>query len=264
MRLYILRYFPVDGELRLLRRKDLNIEFYVLSRKRANGGERQVELRPYQRSLFDSVIGSEDRMNVIYLGTISNHIFCTPRCYVTKSWEVGVCNTYQVKYLCGGTSPTSFDIHILMVMEGLQVFLQQMEIREQSVGYFYLPENLCGWIGVPRGYDDLPAACSDIWELILSIHKRLINDDTGMSVTAMLAHLNLTRRSYFNGLHLETQQGAKAPRKIFLKLLGYLYGRLIYRIKKNQLVLRQYYGHCPFHSTVIYNILRCVLMAFLG
>ena len=251
MRLYNLRYFPDDGSLQLLRRKDCTYVRQKLKRKRRCNGERVEEKRPHQRIMFEDVTGTEDRMNVPYMGTISSYVFCTPRCYMTKSWEVGICNTYQLKYLCGGAAPTSFDIHILMVMEGIQVFLQQMEIREQTVGYFYIPDDLCGWIGLPKWCKMIPDSCRGLWRLIDSMQKHMMGDDTGMSITAMLAHLNITRRSYFNDLHMDVRLGTRSPHKIFLKLLGYLYGKLVGRILQKRLILRQYFGRCPFQPQVV-------------
>ena len=124
MRLFMLRLYPVDGGLRMLNRNGLEEKSRTFCRKRRYGGVLKEELQPHQGSVFEDVTGMMDRVNVISLGTISTHVFCTPRCYMTKSWEVGVCNTYQLRYLCGGASPTSFDIHVIMVFEIIQVFLQ--------------------------------------------------------------------------------------------------------------------------------------------
>ena len=251
MRLFILRLYSADGGLRILSRAGSGEE-KKCGRKRRYGGVLKEELQPHQGSVFEDVTGVMDRINIISLGTISTHVFCTPRCYMTKSWEVGVCNTYQLRYLCGGASPTSFDIHVIMVMEVIQVFLQQIEIRDQSVGYFYLPDDLSFHLALPSNncQQNMPASCKGLWKLILSMSKRMKGIDDGMSVTAMLAHLNLTRRSYFNDLHLDTNFSKGSAHKVFLKLLGYLHGKIIYQLQQKRLKLRQYYGHCPMNLVV--------------
>ena len=259
MRIYLLRFYPTDGRLRMLRRGKLDSEETKFRRKRGHDGVQKEELQPHQKSVFEDVTGMEDRMNIIRLGTISIHVFCTPRCYLTKSWEVGICSTYQISYLCGGSSPTSFDIHVLMALECVQVFLQQMEIREQSVGYFYLPDNLDFQVPLPVfvSESNVPDSCKGILQLICALRKKMMGEGDGMSITAMLAHLNLVRRSYFNDLHLDANLAVGTAHKIYLKLLGYLHGKLIYRLQKMGLILRQYYGHCPPNLKV--NLRLCAL-----
>ena len=252
MRLFMLRLYPVDGGLRMLNRNGLEEKSRTFCRKRRYGGVLKEELQPHQGSVFEDVTGMMDRVNVISLGTISTHVFCTPRCYMTKSWEVGVCNTYQLRYLCGGASPTSFDIHVIMVFEIVQVFLQQIEIRDQSVGYFYLPDELNFCLVLPSIVPQqcMPTSCGGLWKLIVSMSKRMAGNDDGMSVTAMLAHLNLTRHAYFNDLHLDANFSNGSDHKLFLKLLGYLHGKIIHQLQRKKLKLRQYFGHCPLNTVV--------------
>ena len=252
MRLYSFRLFPEDGRLHnCLRNRNGSPLAPKTSKnlKRGSDGHLRAEsVQPYQANTFTSVSGGADRVNVTYLQVISGYVFCTPRCYTTKSWEIGVCNSYQIKYLCGGESPTTFDLHILMIMEIVQVYLQQIEIRDQSVGYFYLPDDLRWSFGLPKIAEAIPGSCRKLWELLESLH---CNDtDVCMSITARLAQLNLIRREYFNDLHLDTNLSRKSPHRLFLKMLGHLFGKIGRLLETKNITLRQYYGHCPFRKQV--------------
>lgn len=255
MRLYSIHYHEEDGKLRNCRhlKTDNGGCLPPLKRKTKRNlrGEPVCPPRSQQRCTFMLVISAEDRVNIISLGTISRHVFCTPRCYVTKSWEVGVCNTYQVKYLCGGESPSSFDMHILMIMECLQIYLQYHEIRDQTVGYFYLPDDLFvgNWAIKYKG--EIPHSCQSLWSLLLSMQLYSRQDDNGMSITAMLAHLNILRHSYFGDLHLDGELRKGTSHRVFLKLLGSIYGKIVGKLRSQNVILRQYYGNCPFQPQVM-------------
>ena len=250
MRLYSIQYHVEDGRLRNCRQIKTDHGGCLPSLKRKITGMVTGEPRSQQRCTFMHVMSAEDRVNVISLQTISRYVFCTPRCFITKSWEVGVCNTYQARYLCGGASPTSFDMHIIMVLECLQVYLQYNEIRDQTVGYFYLPDELLEINWVPEFKTDVPALCQPLWQLIQSMQSYSHRDGHGMSITGMLAHLNLLRRTYFDDLHLDNNLKKKSAHRTFLKLLGFIYGRLISVLQRKNIILRQYYGNCPFQQQV--------------
>ena len=248
MRLYSFRFFPDDGRLRSCLRTGDEIQVFK-SRKRDAGGRARMEsVQPYQGSTFVIINGGIDRVNVIQLSTISGYIFCTPRCYTTKSWEVGICNSYLVKYLCGGNSLTSFDLHIILVMETIQVYLQQMEIREQSVGYFYLPDNLQRHMPLPRVLKEVPSPCRKLWCLLRSICQD--GKEMQMSVTAQIAQLNIVRREYFQDLHLDPSLTRGSAHRSFLKMVGFMYGRIVGQLKNIGVVLRQYFGQCPIQEQV--------------
>ena len=245
MRLYSFRNFPSDGELRNCLRASNSTR---LGKRDFYGQNRSESVQPYQGNNFEIVSGGLDRVNVISIQTISGYVFCTPRCYTTKSWEVGICNSYSVRYLCGGASPTSFDFHIILVMETIQVYLQQIEIREQSVGYFYIPDELSLKFNMPRVVGTVPSSCQKLWKLLLSM--RTGEQDRDMSITSMIAQLNLVRREYFRDLHLDIALKKGSSHRLFLKLLGHLYGKVIGQSKRNGIVVRQYYGQCPLQKQV--------------
>ena len=248
MRLYSFRQIPDDGCLYYCLRNKNGALSMKNCKRDYNGHARRESIQPYQAAVIEVVTGGEDRVNVTYLQTISGYIFCTPRCYTTKSWEVGICNSYQLKYLYGGRSPTSFDFHILMILELVQVYLQQIEIREQSVGYFYVPDNLQVALGLPRKLTEIPEGCRKIWNLILSLNQS--GKNIGMSVTAKIAHLNIIRREYFNDLHLDTNLTKGSAHRLFLKLLGHLHSRIGGLLQTRDIIIRQYYGQCPFQDQV--------------
>ena len=252
MRLYSFRLFPDDGKLHSCLRSSNQLPLSLgksRNLKRDKDGLIRAEsVQPYQAATFAEVNGGTDRVNITYLQVISGYVFCTPRCYTTKGWEIGICNSYQVKYLYGGESPTTFDMHLLMAMEIIQVYLQQIEIRDQSVGYFYLPDDLRQSFKKPRIADTIPVSCRKLWELLESLHCK--DTDMSMSITAQLAQLNLIRREYFNDLHLEVDLSKKSNHRLFLKILGCLFGQVKGLLKSKNIKLRQYYGHCPFQRKV--------------
>lgn len=254
MRLYSFRLFPEDGRLYGCLRNLEGINLEKRGCKRGSDGRLRLEsVQPYQADTIVPVMGELDRVNVTFLRTISGYVFCTPRCYTTRSWEIGVCNSYQLKYLCGGKSPTSFDFHLLMIMEIIQVYLHQMEIKQQSVGYFFVPDDLRKAIRLPRVHTPVPESSKKLWSLLSSMSQT--NFDVGMSVTAQIAQLNLIRREYFNDLHLDTDLSKKSPHRVFLKLLGYLYGKVLGHLRSCDIIIRQYFGRCPFQVHVRSEIL---------
>ena len=253
MRLYSLRYHAEDGQLRNLRRaKGSQIECHDTSSKRRK--IKKDYLRPHQGSSFEDVTGTEDRMNVVHLHKLTTYVFCTPRCFTTKSWEVGICNTYFVRYLCGGKSPSSFDMHIMMVMECMQVYLQYVEIRDQSVGYFYLPEDL----RLPMKMKTIQTAqsCKHLYRLLELLVNIAYGDTAGLAVTHALSQLEVVRMEYFNDLHLQPDLSKRSAHRSFLKMLGMVYGRILCLLDNAGIVLRQYYGQCPVLELVSWT---CIL-----
>ena len=245
MRIYSFRNFPADGGLRSCLRAD---DSFRPNKRDSDGQRRSESVQPYQDSAFEIVSGGTDRINVTHLRTISGYVFCTPRCYTTKSWEVGICNSYYVRYLCGGASLTSFDLHVILVMETIQVYLQQIEIREQSVGYFYIPDELCLSFKLPRVPAPIPESCQKLWKLLLSMKRGKKVEE--MTVTSMMAQLNSVRREYFQDLHLDVKMATKSPHRLSLKMLGHLYGKIIGQSRATGIIVRQYFGQCPLQKQV--------------
>ena len=61
------------------------------------------------------------KIGVVRLELVLSRIYCTPRCYQTGGWEVGVCNSYHASYLMEAGGPTSFDLSAVQILDQLLV-----------------------------------------------------------------------------------------------------------------------------------------------
>ena len=211
--------------------------------------------QPYQTMTFVELSGSVDRMNLVSMSTISRYVFCTPRCYLSKSWEVGICNSYSVQFLVGGSNLTSYDLHVVMVLEQMQVFLQYLEIQEQTVGHFYLPDVLSKSYRRKLKLPDVRRYSVRL-DCFLKDMVSYLYGGENISPTGLLATLNLMRHEYFNGVHTSTVNGPRSCRRLYHKVIGTLYGIVKYRLQSFGLHTRQYYGHMPLSPRVIYVYMR--------
>ena len=241
MRIYAARYYPADGSLRRCIHAD--------PKRMQKGCRRHQNFQPYQTVTILVYHSPEDKVNLMAFSTISCYVFCTPRCYISKSWEVGICNTYQVRLLVGSDNLSSRDFQMLMLFERIQVILQYLEIKEQTTGYFYLPDKLA--VGYPRKrslFTPYPQ-CRSLIQFYEQIHNHLYGG-TDIPITGMLASLNLIRRKYFSELHYQLPH--LRPLKQFRRIFGQLYGRIQYRCVVIGLDIRQYFAHQPIINTVNY------------
>ena len=239
MRIYSTRHYPDDGVLRRCTQVD------PLGKNPDRGNNRDA------RSCLSATVlvyaNSEDKVNLAALSVISRYVFCTPRCYISKSWEVGVCNTYQVRLLVGGENLSSRDFHVLMLLERIHVFLQYLEIQEQTTGYFYLPDRLNVNYQRPRARFVLYPPCRSIISLSDRIHDYLYGGHM-TSVTGMITDLCLLRYAYFNELHISPASNPSLRQ--FHRVLGSIYGKIHHRFIINGLKLRQYFAHQPLSTEV--------------
>jgi len=240
MRIYAARYYPDDGVLRRCAQAETK-------QKRRGCKRRSPPLQPYQTATILVYHSPVDKVNLMKLSTISCYVFCTPRCYISKSWEVGICNTYQVRLLVGGENLSSRDFQMLMLFERIQIFLQYLEIQEQTTGYFYLPDKISSsfYRKLPC-YESYPQ-CRALIRFTKQINNYLYGGEE-LSVTGMLASLNLIRREYFNELHSQSPYAHSL--KQFRRVFGQLYGRIHYRCTVIGMEMRQYFAHQPLINKV--------------
>ena len=239
MRIYAARYYPDDGILRRC--------VHAEPTRMRRGRKRHQELQPYQSVTISVYKTSEDQVNLMAFSTISCYVFCTPRCFISKSWEVGICNTYQVRLLVGSSNLSSRDFQMLLLFERIQVILQYLEIQEQTTGYFYLPEKFHVTYSRKLKHYVPHSKCHALIHFYGQMHNYLYGG-ASISVTGMLASLNLIRRGYFNDLHYQAPQ--TPPLKQFRHIFGQLYGRIQYRCVAVGLDIRQYFAHQPMINMV--------------
>ena len=249
MRLYSYRFHPADGELRSCYR----LQGRLKRKRRRDRNEPEDRVQPYQSVTFAKLEGESDRLNLVSLETISRYVFCTPRCYTTKEWEVGVCNSYTIQLLVGGSNLASHDLHLLMVFEQLQSFLQYLEIREQTNGYFYLPDDLSKPYRRVMRFPEIRGVNLRLDGFRTDICSFLYGGDL-VSATGLMATLNLIRHDYFNGIHTTANNGPNSVCRIYRKVLGKLFGAVRFRTQSLGLVTRQYYGHMPLVPRVSLSI----------
>ena len=213
---------------------------------------------------YHCAVDSLEKRNLLSLVCLEELIFCTPRCYETKSWEVGLCNHYLACFRVGNLRLTSSDFHVIQIFELTQAFLHAMEICEQPGLHFQL-------YGLRRGKSSRKRRCPD--RLLVEGHKlntdlfRLVTDyytymdlpASSLSCTQLLQRLVEIRSSYLTAYHLNGLQWYNSRRLHCTRLLGLLYGAVVRDSKRFGLVSRQYlrFGHLDkvlYRRIMIFNL----------
>ena len=192
---------------------------------------------------------SVDLFGLVGILKQQNKVFCTPRCHVTRSWEVGLSQEYMVTYLIGSEYLTSFDFRVLQTMEIIQLFLHALEIQEQSGPRFEFFIPFCRSDGGRKfkrcSYDAGDNLNNSLIILLnrMCIQLRIYLNSTSSEVssTQLIADLDMVREIYFRDYHLNFDLKAGSEHRIILRLLGRLHGIVKSRSKEMQLIYRHYY-----------------------
>ena len=170
-------------------------------------------------------------------------VYCTPRCYTTGGWEVGVNQCYDLTYLIGSNSPTSFDMNVLQVFDQLIVVLQTLMIKYRHGSLFYIP-NVMVLQKECKQTQYIPLFSPMIQEMqkLCNAIGRVLSISTCRDADhAQLLDVVQTLKSrYFQDLHMDLDRSSNSEHRYFLKLLGQIQSRLMGLYRKEKLTVRQY------------------------
>ena len=192
---------------------------------------------------------SVDLFGLVGLLKKESQVFCTPRCHVTRNWEVGISQEYTVAYLVGSKYLTSFDFRVLQTMEVIQLFLHALEIQEQSGPRFDFYVSFCR-INSGRIYrrcllDHGDSLNKPLVALLVrmcrQLYAYLYSLESTISSTQLIEDMNRVREIYFRDYHLNQELKAESEHRCILQLLGRLHGIVKGRTKEMGLKNRAYY-----------------------
>ena len=174
-------------------------------------------------------------------------IFCTPRCYVTKNWEVGYYQSYRFDAPRDRLVVTS-DFHLLQVIDQLNVYLHAMDIRTTRGSRFLLTEmnspgqryRLPKWLN--RIFREYHPQSHFIVSLVMEFLSLVYQTPTAEKLSSVLSQLEMARDRYFIVFEAsETNFPMDSTlRKYYQKMFGYLYGVVLGQIRGHGLAIRQY------------------------
>ena len=230
MRLYTFKYHYFDGVFRSCLLSMLDSCFVGDS----------CSAHPYH-----CAVESLEKKNLLSFIRLQVHIFCTPRCSETKSWEVGLYQNYLACYRIGNLRLTSCDFHVIQIFDLVQAFLHAMEILEQSNFTFQL-------YGLRRRASSRARHCSrqllveehllnsQLYQLLVQYYTYMDSPDSTLSCTQLLERLCNARRDYLSGYHLDGLRLMDSKQFHCTRLIGLLYGSVLRDSKRMGLVSRQY------------------------
>ena len=192
-----------------------------------------------------------------YFESLSIKVYCTPRCYSTKNWEVGYYQTYRISILAQRRL-VSADFHLLQVIDQLFTYLQAVDIYCDGGDRFLLSglelgssrKRMPRWIRqIFRQYQ---SQSHHVYSLTSGFLELLRGQITSSRLSFMQSELELVRdrlfTSYSEG---ETVHAVDfRMRKLYQKMVGYLYGLVLAQIQQRGLVLRQFLRYQDAHPYV--------------
>ena len=199
----------------------------------------------HRGSIFRTVQKTEvQSVDVVGIADHFSRLYCTPRCYSTRSWEVGLCQLYTLTLLSGSDKISSAEMHIVQILEQLQLVFHAAEIRDQSGAIFYLPQALCqSKIYRLRKWYKKMMLRFDIEPYLnfcMLAMECLYNEATPERLSGLIAWIKISRYRYFHETNTSNRRGVGTEYRAATKIIGFVYGLVLGRLKKLKLVLRQY------------------------
>ena len=212
------------------------------------------------RAVLD-VYGQDDKIGLVQHQKLESQVYCTPRCHITRSWEVGLYNGYLFYLLVGRNQLTSFDFHVCQTIEIIQVFFHALEIQEQSGPRIFLYGSFCqlktgrakNSPAFMQNSDSETLLSRSLGVLVMDLKNYLHSATTGHSATGLLQSLENLQSDYFRTLHLASSESERMQRRLFLRRLGYLHSLVQRRCAEMNLVIRRYFCETGSHLLVSFH-----------